>query len=277
MIKSHSFSYVFKNVFLWWLENPYSPLSVFTGTLPQLLCQQSFCSLNSSSMVFISLGYLDIATIFCVSACPVKLNKTGTSPLLSYSRISMSLVSSVAFLCSYFPVNSAFLKRDDQNPTQWVFTGLRRMRYHCPHLTSSFKHRSLRCPCHFQELILGVDATQRQAAPPRGLCCFLPRQGRGLVQWMSSFYDFLEVRGRISKAMTLGERSALSPARDWPRVVVFAKPSFYGAFVTWRRAGRMVGACIAPCCCGLCTPSEEPDPEINHSDSSEVDIAIYTS
>jgi len=49
---------------------------------------------------------------------------------------------------------------------------------------------------------------------------------------MSSFYDFLEGRGKISKAMTLGERSALSPACDWPRVVVFAKPSFYGAFVT---------------------------------------------
>lgn len=186
----------------------------------------------------------------------------------------MSPVSSAAFLCSCFPLNSTFLKRDDQNHTQWVFTGLGTMCYHCPHLTSSFKHRSLRCPCHFQELISGVDASQRQAAPPRGLCRLLPRQGLGLFKWMSSFYDFLEVRGRILKAMTLGERSALSPARDWPRVVVVAKPSFYGAFVTWRRAGRMVGAYIAPCCSGL--SSEELDPETNHSGSSEVDIAIYT-
>lgn len=100
-----------------------------------------------------------------------------------------------------------------------------------------FKHRLLICLSCFQELILGVDASQRQAL-------YLPSQaGPGILQWMSSFYGFLEVRGRILKAMTLGERSALSSARGWPRVVVFAKPSFYGAFVTWWKTGWEGGGC----------------------------------
>lgn len=77
--------------------------------------------------------------------------------------------------------------------------------------------------------------------------------------------------------MTLGERSALSPARDWPRVAVFEKPRFYGAFVTCWKAGRMEGAYITPCSWGRCTPSEERDAEINLLGSSKVDTAIYTS
>lgn len=108
---------------------------------------------------------------------------------------------------------------------------------HCPHLTNSFKHKLLICLSCFQELIWGVDASQGQALN-------LPsKAGPGILQWMSSFYGFLEVRGRIWKAMTLGERSALSPARDWPRVVVFAKPRFYGAFVTWWETGWVGGGC----------------------------------
>lgn len=137
-----------------------------------------------------------------------------------------SLVGSVASSAPISLVNSAFLQRDGQKHTEEFFQGCALS--HCPHLTNSFKHRYLSC---LQELILGVDASQRQALN-------LPPQAEpGILQWMSSFYDFLEVRGRISKAMTLGERSALSPARDWPRLVVFAKPTFYGASVTWWKPG----------------------------------------
>lgn len=121
MIKSHSFSFVFKTFFLWWLEYSYSPLSVFTGS-SLLLCQQPSCSLDSSSVAFISMGYLDTATMFCVSLCPVKLNKTRT-PHVLLSKQAFHVPGQFSSLPLHlFPCEFGFLEKGW--PELWVMLPL---------------------------------------------------------------------------------------------------------------------------------------------------------
>lgn len=86
------------------LENSYSPLRVFTGSLLLLLSQQSSHCLSNFSVEFIIVGYLDMANTFWVSLCPVKLNKTCTSCLWLSSHFSI-------FLCTYFPYELSFLAK----------------------------------------------------------------------------------------------------------------------------------------------------------------------
>lgn len=126
--------------------------------------------------------------------------------------------------------------------TQWVFTGLCRIRHHCPHLTNSFKHRSLRCLWHFQVLISGLDASQRQIAPPRGLCLILPRQGLGLLQWISSFYDFLRSARQDLEGHDPGRKESLISCPWLAQAGSVCKTQFLWGFCDMTE-GRQDGGC----------------------------------
>lgn len=186
--KSPSFSNVFKNFFIWWLENPCPPLRVFTGSLLLLLSQESSHCLSNFSMEFISVGYLDMANTFCVSLCPLKLNRTCTPCLLSLNGLCVSLVSSAAssaLISLGIQLSCKGMARITQDG---FFQGCALT--HCPHLANSSKHRLLICLSCFQELILGVDASQRKAAPPSRLWIFLPGQGLGYFSECLHFMTF---------------------------------------------------------------------------------------